>query len=86
MAASSKENLFNLQQINFKEEKSKTDSEPKCSNILQSTDKYDPLLFCRTCANVDSCLVPIFKEEGLDYNLNTKIEKYLPIRVSLIKI
>lgn len=43
--------------------------------------KYDPLCYCRTCANKDSFFVPIFKGEGLNHQLNKKIEKYLPINV-----
>ncbi|KAK6635369.1 hypothetical protein RUM44_000620 [Polyplax serrata] len=77
-----KENLFTLQPINFKEMKHDSNFDIKQVKTSEFEDKYDPLLFCRTCANMDPCLVPIFKEEGLGYSLNTKIEKYLPIEVS----
>lgn len=50
--------------------------------IIEENDKFNPAIYCRTCANVDSCLVPIFKGDGLDHELNKKIEKYLPIQVS----
>lgn len=76
-----KENLFSLPSLNFKEQKSKPEADVKPVKISDCLDKYDPLIFCRTCATMDQCLVPIFKEEGLNYNLNKKIEKYLPIQV-----
>ncbi|XP_029173283.1 zinc finger protein 614-like isoform X2 [Nylanderia fulva] len=38
--------------------------------------------FCRTCANSCDNLIPIFKGEGTEHDLPSKILKYLPIHVS----
>ncbi|XP_066594749.1 zinc finger protein 271-like [Prorops nasuta] len=37
---------------------------------------------CRICANYSDHLVPIFKGEGIEQELSSKINKYLPISIS----
>lgn len=41
--------------------------------------KSDAGDLCRLCANTDNQLIPIFKGEGIEHNIPTKIEKHLPI-------
>ncbi|XP_043482837.1 zinc finger protein 484-like isoform X2 [Leptopilina heterotoma] len=36
---------------------------------------------CRTCGTVNDHLIPIFKEDGLEHNFSSKIQKHLPIKV-----
>ena len=53
------------------------------SNIPENKEKRTPSLsqMCRICASVNDHMIPIFKEEGLDYDLCEKINKHLPIKV-----
>lgn len=43
------------------------------------TLKPNPLELCRLCANTDNQLIPIFKGEGLEHDIPSKLEKHLPI-------
>lgn len=36
---------------------------------------------CRVCANFSDCLIPIFEGEGLEHELESKVQKHLPIKV-----
>lgn len=55
---------------------------------LQINEKGDNVAklseMCRTCASIDSHLIPIFKDDGLEHNLSSKIQKHLPIKVKII--
>lgn len=46
--------------------------------------KTDSGELCRLCANTDNQLIPIFKGEGIEHNISSKIEKHLPIIKVLI--
>ncbi len=41
--------------------------------------KPDTGELCRLCANTDNQFIPIFRGEGLEHNVSSKIEKHLPI-------
>lgn len=39
---------------------------------------------CRVCANSSDHLIPIFEGEGLEHEISSKIQRYLPIQVSKV--
>ncbi|XP_051160821.1 zinc finger protein 665-like [Leptopilina boulardi] len=50
--------------------------------IEREDDEVDKLSqMCRTCGTVNDHLIPIFKEDGLEHNFSSKIEKHLPMKV-----
>lgn len=53
-------------------------------NVMVTKDhlldlEQDASILCRLCANTDDQLIPIFKDEGLEHDLATKLQKYLHI-------
>ncbi|KAL0269297.1 UNVERIFIED_CONTAM: hypothetical protein PYX00_007083 [Menopon gallinae] len=60
---------------------SATEPEPAAEtnwNVL----KNDTGQLCRSCANSSDYLIPIYEGEGLEHQLEYKIQKHLPIQVS----
>ena len=41
-------------------------------------------LMCRLCANTSDYLIPIFKGEGIDYQLQLKISQYIHVEVKIV--
>lgn len=46
-----------------------------------SGPKNDTGQLCRSCANSSDYLIPIYEGEGLEHQLEYKIQKHLPIQV-----
>ncbi|XP_020277918.1 zinc finger protein 701-like isoform X3 [Pseudomyrmex gracilis] len=55
-------------------------------NVVETEQQTEEALawthLCRICANPKNQLIPIFEDVGLEYDLSSKILKYLPIHVS----
>lgn len=46
-----------------------------------SGSKNDTGQLCRSCANSSDYLIPIYEGEGLEHQLEHKIQKHMPIQV-----
>lgn len=53
----------------------------KCTHEIYDDDD-DGHTVCRLCGRVDDATIGIYSEEGLANDLESKIVKYLPIKVS----
>lgn len=53
--------------------------ETETSHVIE----VDIQALCRICGNINEFLVPIFEDQGKDNELGSKINKHLPIQVSL---
>ena len=51
---------------------------------IGSTKDFSQL--CRICATFSDCLLPIFEDEGVEHELESKIHKHLPIKVRLEEV
>lgn len=64
---------------------SATEPEP-AAETNWSVLKNDTGQLCRSCANSSDYLIPIYEGEGLEHQLEYKIQKHLPIQVILVFI
>lgn len=46
-----------------------------------SRDDIKLSCMCRVCGETNSHLIPIYEGEGLENNLSSKINNYLPVKV-----
>lgn len=54
----------------------------KCGKMNISSSDMDVWCnVCRICATHNDCLIPIFKDEGLEQELSSVISKYCPFKV-----
>lgn len=61
-----------------------TATEPESATQSQWTGvKNDTGQLCRVCANSSDYAIPIYEGEGLEHQLELKIQKHLPIQVRM---
>lgn len=58
-----------------------TEPESATQNTSWTGVKNDTGQLCRSCANSSDYLIPIYDGEGLEHQLEYKIQKHLPIQV-----
>lgn len=50
-------------------------------NVIELMDVIGLDVVCRICARTSDTLIPIYEAEGLEYQLETKLNKYLPFPI-----